>query len=211
MQEDPKQLDVNDPRFHSYFTSKEPMHPLGSDPYPSRRPRSRFQRSAISCLILVLGLAVVSACGADQVQDAAISELAIGSWGCAPDAEGAGELPFTVQIEGDGTFGVSVAPNSRPEDVSPPRDEISGTWAIEDGDLEWGFDDIQQLEMTLVEGFDTLSLESTEFTLTNPGIFEANDGTDDPAEEQDVLVDVHGTDSVTLSVPGGGPWTCDRQ
>lgn len=187
------------------------MHPLGSHSYPSRRPRSRFQGSAISYLILVLGLAVVIGCGADEVQDAAISELAIGSWACAPDADGAGELPFTVQIEGDGTFGVSMAPNSRPEDVSPPEDELSGTWAIEDGDLELGFDEAQHLKRTVVEGFDALSLESTEFTLTNPGIFEANDGTDDPAEEQDVLVDVDGTDSVTLSVPGGGPWTCDRE
>lgn len=181
------------------------MNPLGSDPYPSRRPRSRFPQSAILCLILVL----VIACGADEVQDAAVGELAIGSWACAPDADGAGELPFTVQIRADGTFDVSAAPNSGPEDVSPPRDEISGTWATEGGDLEWGFDGVQQ--RTVVEGFDALSLESAEFTVTNPGIFEANDGTDDPAEEQDVLVDIHGTDSVTLSVPGGGPWTCDRQ
>lgn len=185
------------------------MQPVEPAPDPSR-PRFRSQRRAVSCLILVLGLTAVIACGAGEVQDGAISELAVGSWACSPDADGAGELPFTVQIAGDGTFGVSVEPDSATEDVSPPSDEISGTWTIEDGDLVWGFD-VQAAEKTLVEGFNALTLESTGFTLTNPGIFEANDGADDPAEEQDVLVDAHGTDSVTLSVPGGEPWTCDRQ
>lgn len=186
------------------------MQPVEPAPHPSR-PRSRPQQIAVSCFILVLGLTATIACGADEVRDGAISELAIGSWACSPDADGAGELPFTVQIAGDGTFRVSVAPDSATEDVSAPSDEISGTWAIEDGDLMWGFVDVQTAQQIMVEGFDALTLESTEFTVTNPGIFEANDGADDPAEEQDVLVDAHSTDSVTLSVPGGEPWTCDRQ
>ena len=159
----------------------------------------------------MLGLALATACGADEVQDAAIRQLAIGSWACAPDADGAGEQPFTVRVDGDGTFVASGEPSSHPDDGPYPKYEISGSWSIEDGDLEWGFDDVQQMERPRVEGFDALTLESTEFTLTNPGPFEAADGTGEPGEGQAFLVDVHGSDSVTLSVPGGEPWTCDRQ
>jgi hypothetical protein len=165
---------------------------------------------AASTLFLALGLAVVAACGNDAAKDAAIRELAIGSWACAPDAEGAAEQPFTIQIDNNGAFSASVERNPAIEDAALP-DEITGTWAIENGDLEWGFDDVQGTERPLVEGFDSLTLESTEFTLKYPGGLEANDGTDDPAEEQDVLVDAHGPDSVTLSVPGGEPWTCNRK
>lgn len=174
-------------------------HPTRSRPVPA------------TCLFLVLGLTAAAACGSDAAKEGAIRELAVGSWACAPDADGAEELPFTVQIEDDGTFGVSVEPDSIPEDVVLSGDEISGTWAIEDGALEWGFDDVQATERTLVEGFDALTLDSTGFTLKHSSFFEPNDGTDDPPEEQNILVDTHGTDSVRLSVPGGEPWTCDRQ
>lgn len=161
-------------------------------------------------MALALGLVAVAACGADEAKETAIGKLAIGSWACAPDADGAAEMPFTVQIKGGGTFDVSVAPDAAPEGGAPPG-EISGTWAIEDGDLRWGFDDVQAEEESLVEGFDALTLESTRFTLMWAGIFEANDGADDPAEEQEVLVETHGTDSITLRVPDGDPWTCDRR
>jgi hypothetical protein len=158
----------------------------------------------------VFGLVVVNACGADEVEDAAITELAVGSWACAPDADGAGEQPFSVRIDGDGTFVASGEPSSHPDDGPYPTYEMSGSWTIQNGDLEWGFDDVQNVEPRL-EGFDALTRESTGFTLTNPGPFEVADGTGAPGEEQDFLVDAHGTDSVTLSVPGGEPWTCDRQ
>ena len=103
----------------------------------------------------------------------------------------------------------AVEPAALDEDRGLP-DELTGTWAIEDGDLRWGFDRYGG-DQAVVEGFDALTLESSEFTLQFPGIFEANDGTDDPAEEQDFLVDANGTDSVTLRVRTGAPWTCDRQ
>ena len=182
------------------------MHPVEHAPRPSRA-RSRAKQGTVSSLVLLLGTATVIACGADEVRDTAITELAVGSWACAPDADGADELPFTVQIQGGGTFGVT----AEAEPGSSSGYEISGTWEVVDGDLRWGFDDVQAREKSVVEGFDALTLESTGFTLQWPGIFEANDGTDDPADEQEVLVDAHGTDSVTLSVPGGDPWTCDRQ
>lgn len=173
--------------------------------------RPGFRLNVPCYLVVLAGLVVVTACSADEVKDAAIRELAVDSWECTPQAPGAGELPFTVNIEDEGTFAVSFDAVSTSGDVVRPAGSISGTWAIEDGDLEWGFDEFQQTEKALVEGFDSLTLESTGFTLKHSSFFEPNDGTDDPAEEQDVLVDVHGTDSLTLSVPGGDPWTCDRQ
>lgn len=162
---------------------------------------------AASGLTLVLGLAGVAACS-DEAKDVVMSELAIGSWVCAPAAPGATNQPFTIHIEDDGTFRVPAEPGSVPDDVLPNDDEITGTWAIEDGDLAWGVDGQGG---AVVEGFDALTLESTGFTLLQPGAFEANDGPNDPVGEQDVLVDTHGTGSVTLRVPDGDPWTCDRQ
>jgi hypothetical protein len=161
-------------------------------------------------LALVLVLTAVAACGADEAKAATIRTLAVGSWACAPDADGTAYLSFTVQVEGDGTFGVSVDPGAAGAGGAPPE-EISGTWAIEDGDLQWAFDDVQGREKSRVEGFDALTPESTRFTLLWAGIFEANDGADDPPDEQEVLVEARGTDSVTFRVPGGEPWTCDRQ
>lgn len=177
-------------------------------PLPTH-PRCRL--TLASCLLAVAGLAMMAACSSDALKDAAIREIAVDSWDCVPAAPGAGELPFTVEIEDDGTFAVSFDAVSTSEDVVRPAGTISGTWAIEDGDLEWGFDDFRPSEKALVEGFDSLTLASTGFTLKHSRIFEPNDGTDDPAEEQDIVVDAHGTDSVTLSVPGGDPWTCNRQ
>ena len=179
-------------------------------PHP---PRAGFRarRPAAWWLIIGVCLTAVIACGAEEAKDAVISELAAGSWACSPDADGASEQPFTVQIEDNGTFGVSIEPDPAAEDASPPSDEITGTWAIEDGDLEWSFDARQDLGKTRIDGFDSLTLDSSELTLTNPGIFEANDGADDPADKQDVIIDANGTNSVTLSVPGGEPWTCNRQ
>lgn len=159
------------------------------------------------CSVLVLGAGALLACGAEEVREAAITELAIGSWACAPDAPGADELPFTVQIRGGGTFDVTAEPALG----SDSGQEISGSWEVVDGDLRWGFDGVQARERSVVEDVDALTPESTGFTLLWAGIFEANDGADDPADEQEVLVDARGTDSVTLRVPGGDPWTCDRQ
>ena len=176
---------------------------------PTPRCRHRARRVLVPGLMLVLGLAAVASCSADEARESVIAELAVGSWACAPDAEGSAELPFTVRIAGDGTFAVAVEPAALDEDRGLP-DELTGTWAIEDGDLRWGFDRYGG-DQAVVEGFDALTLESSEFTLQFPGIFEANDGTDDPAEEQDFLVDANGTDSVTLRVRTGAPWTCDRQ
>ena len=172
---------------------------------------SGFQRLTASWLIFTLCLTVVIACGADAAKDAVMSELAVGSWACSPDADGAGEQPFTVQIADNGTFGVSYEPNPATEDASTPADEISGTWVIEDGDLEWGFDARPDFGKTRIDGFDSLTPNSSELTLTNPGILEVNDGDGHTAGKQDVIIDATGTDSVTLSVPGGEPWTCDRK
>jgi hypothetical protein len=173
----------------------------------SSRPRSRLVIAV--ALFVVSALAFMVACS-DEAKDAVMSELAVGSWTCAPDAEGAENQPFTIHIEDDGTFRVPAEPGSVPNDVLPNDDEITGTWGIDDGDLEWGVDG-QGGDRTVVEGFDALTLESPGFTLLQAGILEANDGSDDPVGEQDVLVDTHGTDSVTLRVPEGEPWTCDRQ
>lgn len=186
------------------------MQPMEPSPHPSSAG-SGVQRLAASWLIITLCLTVVIACGAEAAKDAVMSELAIGSWACSPDAVGAGEQPFTVEIADNGTFRASIEPDPAAEDASPPSDEISGTWAIEDGDLEWGYDVRQDLDKTRIDGFDSLTLDSSELTLTNPGIFEANDGIDDPVDEQDVVIDADGTDSVTLNVPGGEPWTCNRK
>lgn len=166
---------------------------------------------AVAWPTLLLGpvAVAIAACGS-EARDAALRELAVGSWACAPDAEGSGERPFTVRIDDDGTFGVSVESDPTSDDVGLPTDEIAGTWVIDNGDLEWGFDEIRIGRMVVAD-FDALTLESTRFTLENGGFFEANDGFDDPPDEQDVEVDIHSTDSVTLTVPGGKPWTCDRQ
>ena len=172
--------------------------------------RTGSRLTVVSCVLVLAGLAVVAGCSSDAVKEAAIRELAVDSWDCVPQAPGAGELPFTVKIEDDGTFAVSFDAVST-EDAVRPAGTISGTWAIEDGDLEWGFDDFQASEKALVEGFDSLTLESAGFTLKRSWILEPGDGPDDPADEQDIVVDAHGTDSVTLSFPGGDPWTCGRQ
>lgn len=178
------------------------------DPSP-RSSRSRIV--PVSCLFLVLGLAAVVACSADEAKEAAIRELAIGSWACAPDEEGASSVPFAVEIDDDGTFVVSPEDDPAVDDGLPPGYEFSGTWAIEDGDLEWALVDVARMDEVRIEGFEDLTLESTRFTLDDAGMFEANDGPDDPVGEQDVIVDTHGTDSVTLRYPDGDPWTCDRQ
>lgn len=156
------------------------------------------------------GLASGAACGADAVRRTVIGELAVGAWACAPDAAGSREVPFTVRVGEDGTFALAVEPGHS-EDATELPDELSGTWEVEDGDLTWSFDLGRGPVRSVVPGFDALTLESTGFTLRYPAIFEANDGPDDSPDEQDFLVDVHGTDSVTLSVPGGDPWTCNRQ
>lgn len=102
-------------------------------------------------------------------------------------------------------------PRPAEEDASSTSDGITGTWAIEDGDLEWGFDARADLGKSRIDGSDTLTPDSSELTLTNPGFFEVNDGDDHTAGKQDVIIDANGTDSVTLNVPGGEPWTCNRK
>jgi hypothetical protein len=173
-----------------------------------RRARCRWR--PVAGLLVVVGCAAGTSCGADEVRERVIRELAVGSWACAPDAPGSEEVPFTVDVGDDGTFTVTVDPDHL-EDATELPDELSGTWAIEDGDLAWSFDLGRGPARSVVPDFDALTLESTEFTLRYPGIFESNDGPDDPPIEQDFLVDAHGTDSVTLRVPGGQPWTCDRR
>lgn len=164
----------------------------------------------VTALLVLAGIVLGTSCGADEVQARVVRELAVGSWVCAPDAPASEELPFTVTVGGDGTFTVTVEPG-HPEDATELPDELSGTWEIADGDLVWSFDLGRGPARSVVPDFDALTLESTEFTLRYPGIFEANDGPDDPPIEQDFLVDSHGPDSVTLRVPGGHPWTCDRR
>ena len=109
------------------------------------------------------------------------------------------------------SIGATVDPAANAEDPEARRGTITGTWAIEDGDLSWAFDGVEGEERSTVEAFDALTLDSERFTIDHAGAFEANDGPDDPADEQEVLIDASSTDSVTLRVPEGDPWTCDRQ
>jgi hypothetical protein len=157
---------------------------------------------------LVLGAGFLVGCGAaEEARDATLRELALGSWACTADEGGAEALPFIVRIEGDGTFGV--APDGSAADELPlPGGELTGTWTIEGGDLRWGFDGPAPVGPFTVPGFDDLDLESEQFTLENPAFF----GEDVEVADEEVFdVEAHSKDSVTLSVRGGDPWTCDRQ
>lgn len=157
---------------------------------------------------LLVGAAVWVGCSAEEARDAVVRELALGSWACAAD-EDPDAQPLTVRIEDDGTFGVAF--EAAPADEVPlPRGELTGTWAIEDGDLRWGFDGPRPLGPFTVPGFDALHLESTRFVLENPGFF-GDEDVDDVTDEQVVDVEAHSKDSVSFSVPGGDPWTCDRE
>jgi hypothetical protein len=160
---------------------------------------------------LVLGAGGLLGCGAaEEAREAVLSELAVGSWACARDDGAAEALPFTVRIKGDGTFGVAF--EAAPADeVALPGGELTGTWTIEGGDLRWGFDEPAPVGPFTVPGFDDLDLESEQFTLENPGLFGEGNGLDEPADEEVYDVEAHDKDSVTFSVRGGDPWTCDRQ
>jgi hypothetical protein len=155
----------------------------------------------VPLLFLVAGLLFGAACGADEAREAVIGELAVGSWACVPDAPGAADPPMTVQIDDDGTFGVSI------DGVA--GGELSGSWTITDGDLAWSFDGPLAAEPFVVRGVDDLTLDSIGFTIENAGPFEAN--ADDPTGEQEVDVEVHDKDSVTFSILDGTPWTCNRE
>ena len=145
--------------------------------------------------VVVLVLVVLAACGS-EAKDAAISELAVGTWACAPEGADGADRAFEVRIA-DGTFETSMG--------------LGGTWAVRGGDLSLAFDGPRATEPVVVREFEALTLASTEITLEHAGFFEANDGGDDPSGEQPVEVEAHGTDAVTLTYPGGEPWTCERR
>ena len=151
---------------------------------------------------------VVASCGTDAVKEASIRKLAIGTWACTPDVQDSDWSSFTLEVEDAGRF--TLVPDSKPEDV--PVDffpEISGDWEIDDGDLKWTFDDVPMDRRFRVEGFDALTPESESFTISDPGPFTSASPPD--PDRQEILVDADGTDSVTMQMPEGEPWTCTRQ
>lgn len=152
---------------------------------------------------LVGTLVLVAPCGADEARQAVVAELAIGTWACSPDDPTAGVGGLTIWIADDGTFG-----------VGPPDTDLTGTWAIVEGDLAWSFDRLRGVDDPFViRDVDALGLDSTGFTLENAGSFEDHGDPEDAGAdgEQEYDVEVHNKDSVTFSNPGGTSWTCERQ
>lgn len=125
-----------------------------------------------------------------------------------PDIEDSDWMAFTLAIEDVGRF--TLTPD--PVDLEAPADayrDIEGAWKIEDGDLSWVFDDLPMDQRFRVEGFDALTPKSESFTISDPGPFTSASPPD--PDRQKILVDAHGTDSVTMQMPEGDPWTCTRQ
>ena len=163
---------------------------------------------AASCLAVVFAVGALAACSAAaKAKDATIAKLAIGSWACASDDAAADRLPFTVKVTSR-TFSVKTdAPaTGKPADA---QDELHGTWSVSHGTLDWGFKDVAMDRRFRVAGFDALTPKSKSFTIDDPGPFTSASPRD--PDHQKILTTVHGTDSVTLQIPEGEPWTCHRQ
>lgn len=167
------------------------------------RPRRRLRS-----IPLVVGLLAISiGCTANTVEDMAIRRLAIGSWRCDDDAGDDGYVAFVVRVDDDGTFRVKLDAGPSAS-ASATATRIAGTWKVEDGDLDWGFDAPMRTERLKVPAFDDLTLDSTEFTLDDGGTL-ASSSEGDPSH--DIEVKAHGTDAVSFRERGGHRWTCERQ
>lgn len=172
------------------------------------RPRT------IAASAVLLGAVAFAACTSDAAKEAAIAELAVGTWRCEPAADGASEDPFELTIE-DGTFSAQLS--------GGPATGATGTWAVEDGDLTIELDgQSSDLTQMAVDRFDDLTTSSTEFTLSKPGLFAPDLIEEDMSVEEmselaqnppplDVDVTIRGTRAVTFDTADGDPWTCERQ
>jgi hypothetical protein len=162
-------------------------------------------------VLAAAGLGVPLACGADSVRDATVRELAVGTWRCTIESGEVVYAPLVVEIARGGTFAASFEVATSP---SPVSSKLTGTWALEDGDLDWGFDEPATSERFRVPRFDDLTVDSTEFTLDSDGLFDPNPpmDTESALELPEVIeVEADGTDSVTFRQRGGDLWTCERQ
>lgn len=174
--------------------------------HPAKRPSLGKSIGVGLATLLIFGMAV--SCGTDATKEATVRQLAIGSWACTPDVEESDWQSFTVGIKETGRF--TITPDFDASDVPDNAySELPGAWKITDGDLSWMFDDIPMDQRFRVEGFDALTPESKSFTISDPGPFTSASPPD--PDRQKILVDAHGTDSVTLQMPEGEPWTCTRK
>jgi hypothetical protein len=172
-------------------------------------------------LLLGTGLLALAAVGAacssaaDEVKEKAVEQLAVGSWRCRPDAPGARETPFRIRIR-PGGFTVTL------EDASAANRRLTGTWAVEDGDLAIEFTGAAAGGPGLgIADFDRLSVDSTGFALTEPGVFAPDLIEEDMTVEEmsdlaknppplEVDIELDGTRSITFDTAHGDPWRCDR-
>ncbi len=175
--------------------------------------RSTRPTALLAAIAITLG---VAACGSDAAKEAAISQLAVGTWACEPAAPGASETPFAITIE-KGAFSVE------PGGPDAPPETLTGTWEIDDGDLSIRFD-LRGDDATAmrIDRFDELTLDSTGFTMQKPGLYAPDLIEEDMTVEEmseiaknppalDVDVEIRGARSITVDTSDGDPWTCDRQ
>ncbi|MBX3287226.1 MAG: hypothetical protein KF703_17895 [Actinobacteria bacterium] len=161
------------------------------------------------CLLPIVALLVPLSCTADEVRDATVSRLAVGTWRCTIDSDAADYPPLEIRIDGNGTFGVAF---QQAGESSEPGSEISGTWTLDHGDLDWRLDVPVGSTRFLVPDFDALTPDSSGFTLQEGGLLDATfDRGGRAGPTHAIEVDAHGTDSVTFREHGGDPWTCHRQ
>ena len=169
---------------------------------PRPDPTPRTARWGIVVLGLLAGAATMAACSS-EAKDATIRQLAVGTWTCASDSKSHGDLPFDITIHRKGTFSLGFT-----EDPMPTK--ITGTWSLHDGDLDAAFNDAVLDANFKVNGFDALTTDSRSFTL-HSAVGMAYETKAPSNEQEKVLTEVHGTDSVTFDTHGGHPWTCDRK
>ena len=175
----------------------------------SARSRSHSRLVAASCLLVVAAFVALAACGAaSRAREATIEKLAVGTWACAADDSASHARPFTITVTSHGTFSLMTDDAAKGPSAGP-QGELHGTWSIAHGTLDWGFNDIPMKRRFQVEGFSALTPHSTSFTIEDPGPFTSASPPD--PDHQKILTTVHGTDSVTLQIPEGEPWTCHRQ
>jgi hypothetical protein len=177
--------------------------------------RRRSARCALAAALVLVAAAAAAACSSDDAKEAAIEQLAVGTWACAPDLDGDPGSPFRIEVR-EGGFTVTL------DDTTKANRKLTGTWSVEGGDLAIEFTGKAVGAPPIgVDDFDELTPESTGFRLTEPGIYAPAQVTEDMTEEEfaaaleepavlDVDVDVRGTSAITLDTADGDPWTCER-
>ena len=174
-------------------------------------PRPTSARCVLAAGVLALvPAAALAACSSDSVKEAALEKLAIGTWACSTDAPGSSSEPFEVQVR-KGGFTVTI-------DGVKDDTKLTGTWAIEDGQLDLDFTGAAAGAPDMhVPGFSDLTVDSTELTLDDGGMtgvpMEVSENDPDAVGAPlDVALDIQGTSSFTWTLPyDGDPWTCERQ